>query len=105
MFRLLFINHMDLSMAEPKDFYMEAGNGERERVFSDTIGIEPERAKAIFIDLFLYSHGIAVLAAAQKITLDRSLYIEKMAANMLTALIRQEKPDWTLSVSGITESI
>lgn len=37
-----------------------------ERVFSDIIGIEPERAKAIFIDLFLYSHGIAVLAAAQK---------------------------------------
>lgn len=104
LFRLLFINHMDLSMAEPKDFYMEAGNGERERVFSDTIGIEPERAKAIFIDLFLYSHGIAVLAAAQKITLDRS-HIEKMAANMLTALIRQEKPDWTLFVSGITESI
>ena len=66
LFRLLFINHMDLSMAEPKDFYMEAGNGERERVFSDIIGIEPERAKAIFIDLFLYSHGIAVLAAAQK---------------------------------------
>ena len=83
---------------------MEAGNGERVRVFSDIIGIEPERAKAIFIDLFLYSHGIAVLAAAQKITLDRS-HIEKMAANMLTALIRQEKPDWALSVSGITESI
>ena len=55
LFRLLFINHMDLSMAEPKDFYMEAGNGERERVFSDAIGIEPEPGKSNihgFIPLF-----------------------------------------------------
>ena len=97
LFRLLFINHMELSMEEPKDFYKEAGNEKREKIFSDAVGIEPEPAKAIFMDLFLYSHGIAVLAAAQKITLDRNR-IEKMAANMLTALIRQEKPDWTLSL-------
>jgi len=97
LFRLLFISHMDLNMAEPGDFYKEAGNEKRETIFSYTIGIEPERAKEIFIDLFLYSHGIAVLAAAQKITLDRKR-IEKMTANMLTALVRQEKPDWALSL-------
>lgn len=104
LFRFLFISHMDLSMAEPGDFYREAGNEKRERIFSDAIGIEPERAREIFLDLFLYSHGIAVLAAAQKITLDRTR-IEKMAANMLTALIRQEKPDWTLFPQGTSELI
>ena len=62
LFRLLFINHMELSMEEPKDFYKEAGNEKREKIFSDAVGIEPEPAKAIFMDLFLYSHGIAVLA-------------------------------------------
>lgn len=38
LFRLLFINHMDLSMEEPKDFYKEAGNEKREKIFSDAGG-------------------------------------------------------------------
>ena len=103
LFRLLFINHMELSMEEPKDFYKEAGNEKREKIFSDAVGIEPEPAKAIFMDLSLFPWHSSPGSGAKN-TLDRNR-IEKMAANMLTALIRQEKPDWTLSVSGITESI
>ena len=69
----------------------------RAKIFSDTIGIDLEHGKVIFLDLFLYTHGIAVLTATNKLLLDRNS-AEKMVTNLLSALIRQEKPDWNLSV-------
>lgn len=93
LFKLLFINDMALDMTEANDFYQEVGNENKARIFSEAIGIELERAKVIFLDLFLYTHGIAVLTATKKMSLDRSSS-EKMLMNFLSALIRQEKPDW-----------
>ncbi|MCI7382630.1 MAG: TetR/AcrR family transcriptional regulator [Hungatella hathewayi] len=89
LFKLLFINDMDLNMAESKDFYNEADNEKRAAAFSETIGVELERAKVIFLDLFLYTHGIAVLTAAGKIAFDRGS-AEKMLMNLLSAFINQE---------------
>lgn len=97
LFKLLFINDMDLDMTDPKDFYKEAGNENKAGIFSEMTGIEPERAKIIFLDLFLYTHGIAVLTATKKISLDR-ISTEKMVGNILSAFIKQEKPDWDLSL-------
>lgn len=93
LFKLLFINDMDLEMTEAKDFYKEIGNENKARFFSETIGIELECAKTIFLDLFLYSHGIAVLTATKKLALDRNT-VEEMVINTLSAFIRKEKPDW-----------
>lgn len=93
LFKLLFINDMDLEMTEAKDFYKEPDNEKRARFFSETVGIELEHAKVIFLDLFLYTHGIAVLTATKKLTLDRNS-AEKMVMNILSAFIRQEKSDW-----------
>ena len=92
LFKLLFISDMDLNMAEAADFYQELDNEKRVRSFSEAIGIDLERAKTIFLDLFLYAHGIAVLTAAKKLTLDREC-AGKMVSNLLSALIRQEKRD------------
>lgn len=97
LFKLLFINDMDLLMVEAKDFYKEIDNEKRAKIFSDTIGIDLEHGKVIFLDLFLYTHGIAVLAATNKLLLDRNS-AEKMVTNLLSALIKQVKPDWNLSV-------
>ena len=97
LFKLLFINDMDLLMVEAKDFYKEIDNEKRAKIFSDTIGIDLEHGKVIFLDLFLYTHGIAVLAATNKLLLDRNS-AEKVVTNLLSALIRQVKPDWNLSV-------
>lgn len=97
LFKMLFICDMDLNMREPKDFYNEIGNETKAMIFAKTIGIELEAAKSIFLDLFLYSHGIAVLTATKKIALDRK-NIKKMITNFLSALIKQIKPDWTLMV-------
>ena len=97
LFKLLFINEMDLNMTEAKDFYNEIDNEKRARDFSEIIGIELERAKVIFLDLFLYTHGIAVLVATKKLTLDRNS-AEKMVRKILSAFIIQEKPDWNLSI-------
>lgn len=95
LFKLLFINDMDLKMEKAKDFYSEADNEKRAAAFSEQIGIELERGKVIFLDLFLYTHGIAVLTATKKMSLDRDS-AEKMLVNVLSAVIRQEKPDWNI---------
>lgn len=97
LFHLLFMNDMDLHMAGAKDFYKEIDNENRAKIFSDTIGVDTERGKAIFLDLFLYTHGMAVLTATGKLSLERK-DAAKMAANLLEALVRQEKPDWILPV-------
>lgn len=97
LFKLLFINDMDLEMTKAKDFYNEIGNEEKARLFSYAIGIELERAKIIYLDLFLYTHGIAVLTATKKLALDQNS-AEKMLVNILSAFIKQEKPDWKLPV-------
>ncbi|MDO4275474.1 MAG: TetR/AcrR family transcriptional regulator [Eubacteriales bacterium] len=93
LFKLLFISDMDLNMAEAKDFYLESGNEKRAAVFSKTIGIDLEYGKTIFLDLFLYSHGIAVLTATGKLALDRES-AKRMVINTLSAFVRQVKPDW-----------
>lgn len=98
LFKLLFINEMDLDMRKAKDFYRESDNVKRAGIFSETIGIETERAKGIFLDLFLYTHGIAVLTATKKLSLSRT-DAESMVKDVLSAFIRQEKPDWNPDVS------
>lgn len=97
LFKLLFIKDMDLQMVEAKDFYKEIGNEKKAKIFSDAIGIKLEYAKVIFLDLFLYAHGIAVLTATNKLLLKRE-DSKKMVTNLLSALIRQEKPDWKLPI-------
>ena len=88
LFRLLFISDMDLDMSEANDFYKELGNEEKAKSFSQIIGVEPKQGKEIFLDLFLYSHGIAVLTATGKLSLD-SCDAEKMLMNFLSAYINQ----------------
>lgn len=97
LFKLLFINDMNLSMTKVKDFYQEPDNEKRAEIFSETIGIESEQGRVIFLDLFLYTHGIAVLTATNKMALDQNS-TEKMLINIVSAFIRQVKPDWNLSV-------
>lgn len=98
LFQFLFIDNMDLNMTVAADFYQEVDNEKRAKGFSRATGIELEKAKRIFLDLFLYSHGIAVLTVTKRMTLDTDS-AEKMVTNVLSALIRQEKPDWEIPVS------
>lgn len=95
LFQLLFISDMDLKMAKAQDFYHEADNEAHAQAFSESTGVELARAKVIFLDLFLYTHGMAVLTAAKKLSLERHS-AETMLTNFLTAFIRQEKPGWNL---------
>ena len=97
LFKLLFISDMDLEITDAKEFYKELENEKKANLFSQTIGMDLEHSKIIFLDLFLYTHGIAVLAATKKLALDRDK-AEAMVTNILTAFVRQEKPDWSLSI-------
>ena len=90
LFRLLFVSDMALNMAHAKDFYKELGNKKRAAAFSQAIGVEPGAGKRIFLDLFLYTHGVAVLSADRKLLLSKQ-ETEKMIQNVLSALIIQEK--------------
>lgn len=93
LFHLLFIHDMDLDMTKANDFYQEADNEKKAEIFSKAIGIDLERTKKIYLDLFLYTHGIAVLTATKKLSFDRE-NAEKMVMDVLTALILQEIPHW-----------
>lgn len=90
LFKLLFIDDMELKMITARDFYKEIDNEEKAKAFAEAIGIDRERAKAIFLDLFLYSHGIAVLTTTQKMMLGRD-DVKKMVENVLSAFIKQEQ--------------
>lgn len=92
LFKLLFISDMDLKMAEAEDFYREIDNEKRARVFAESIGVELERAKVIFLDLFLYTHGIAVLTATKKVSLDKAR-VRDMLTNVLAAFVGREQWD------------
>lgn len=97
LFKLLFIQDIDLDMTEAKDFYKEVGNEDKAKEFSHTIGIDLERAKVLYLDLFLYAHGIAVLTATGKVSFHRNS-VEKMLTNFLSAFINREKPDQNPSI-------
>ena len=90
LFKLLFISDITLKMKTPSDFYKEQDNIKNAENFAAAIGIPVESAKKIFLDLFLYSHGIAVLTAESKIYLDDN-HIETMIENMLSSLIEHER--------------
>ena len=87
LFQLLFISDMALNMSEINDFYKEIGNEGKANAFSEMIGVQPERGKGIFLDLFLYSHGIAVLSATGKLIFD-SNSSEKMLQNFLSVYVK-----------------
>lgn len=89
LFKLLFVSDMDLEMGEEKDFYKEGDNEKRALDFSEKTGIELQRAKKIFLDLFLYTHGIAVLTASKNIDFGRET-TEKMVAGFLRTFTAQE---------------
>lgn len=87
LFQLLFISDMALNMSETNDFYKEIDNEGKANAFSEMIGVQPERGKGIFLDLFLYSHGIAVLSATGKLIFD-SNSSEKMLQNFLSVYVK-----------------
>lgn len=90
LFRLLFVDAMELDMKAADDFYRELGNEKKAREFSGLLGLEPVRGREIFLDLFLYSHGMAVLMAAGKLSWSLK-EAEMRLENFLDAMISQEK--------------
>ena len=90
LFRLLFVDAMELDMKAADDFYRELGNEKKAREFSGLLGLEPVRGREIFLDLFLYSHGMAVLMAAGKLSWSLK-EADMRLENFLDAMISQEK--------------
>lgn len=89
LFQLLFVQDMDLNMAGSEDFYREPDNERRALEFAKLSGLRPERAGIVFLNLFLYTHGIAVLTASGKLSLEKET-IESMTAHVLSAFLKQE---------------
>lgn len=87
LFKFLFVKDMDLDMKETEDFYREPGNREKAEAFSDMIGVETAQGKQIFLDLFLYTHGIAVLTASGKLSLS-SGRVREMIVRFLSAFVQ-----------------
>ena len=90
LFLFLFVDDMDLNMAQAKDFYQEAENLKKARDFAKIVGISPSRAEEIFLDLFFYAHGMAVLTATGKLSLREEDH-EKLLHSLLDALLASKK--------------
>ncbi len=83
-------------MKEANDFYKEIDNEKRQDFFGKHWNRVGMCKSNIFRFISLYSWH-SCLNSNKKLTLDR-YSAEKMLKNILTAFIRQEKPDWNLSI-------
>lgn len=93
LFQFLFVRDMALDMARPADFYKEPGNMERARAFARQVGVDPEPGKELFLDLFLYTHGMAVLTASGKMDLPAAsarAMVQRLGFNTLRKHIKVE---------------
>ena len=89
LFHLLFIYDMQLNMRQASDFYHDVGNEKKAEEFARQLQVSIEKGKRIFLDLFLYTHGMAVLTATKKLTFQPQ-YCEEMLESFHSALLQSE---------------
>ena len=90
LFQLLFVDDMALDLGKAMDFYQEMENGEKADAFAQRQGLERQKGRKVFLDLFLYAHGMAVLTAIGKMHLQQKEQAA-MVRTMLEARIQWEK--------------
>ena len=90
LFQLLFVDDMALDLGKAMDFYQEMENGEKADAFAQRQGLERQKGRKVFLDLFLYTHGMAVLTAVGKMHLQQKEQAA-MVRTMLEARIQWEK--------------
>ncbi|WP_345941591.1 TetR/AcrR family transcriptional regulator [Intestinimonas butyriciproducens] len=90
LFQLLFVDDMALDLGKAMDFYQEMENGEKADAFAQRQGLERQKGRKVFLDLFLYAHGMAVLTAIGKMHLQQKVQAA-MVRTMLEARIQWEK--------------
>lgn len=90
LFQLLFVDDMALDLGKAMDFYQEMENGEKADAFAQRQGLERQKGRKVFLDLFLYAHGMAVLTAIGKMHLQQKEQVA-MVRTMLEARIQWEK--------------
>ncbi|HJB68585.1 MAG TPA: TetR/AcrR family transcriptional regulator [Candidatus Fournierella excrementigallinarum] len=91
LFRALFIREMALDMRRAEDFYREPGNVRKAEAFARRLGVDPRAGREIFLDLFLWAHGAAVLAATGKLKLDDG-EARRRAKTVVAALAAPHRP-------------
>ena len=90
LFQLLFVDDIALDLGKAMDFYQEMENGEKADAFAQRQGLERQKGRKVFLDLFLYAHGMAVLTAVGKMHLQQKEQAA-MVRTMLEARIQWEK--------------
>ena len=90
LFQLLFVDDMALDLGKAMDFYQEIENGEKADAFAQRQGLERQKGRKVFLDLFLYTYGMAVLTATGKMHLQQKEQAA-MVRTMLEARLRWEK--------------
>lgn len=82
---------MALDMRRAEDFYREPGNGCKAEAFARQLGVDPQAGREIFLDLFLWAHGAAVLAATGKLDLEEE-EARRRAKAVVAALAAPHRP-------------
>ena len=78
-------------MRRAEDFYREPGNGRKAEAFARQLGVDPQAGREIFLDLFLWAHGAAVLAATGKLDLEEE-EARRRAKAVVAALAAPHRP-------------
>ena len=72
-------------------FIREPGNGRKAEAFARQLGVDPQAGREIFLDLFLWAHGAAVLAATGKLDLEEE-EARRRAKAVVAALAAPHRP-------------
>ena len=80
-----------LDMRRAEDFYRESGNGRKAEAFARQLGVDPQAGREIFLDLFLWAHGAAVLTATGKLDLEEE-EARRRAKAVVAALAAPHRP-------------
>lgn len=89
LFKLLFMSEL-MGLNEFSDMFGDEDNVEVARVLSENIGISLEVAKNLYMKIWIFNHGIAVMAATKSINLQDG-EAEKMMDDAYEAFVLQAK--------------
>lgn len=89
LFKLLFMSEL-MGLNEFSDMFGDEDNLEVARVLSENIGISLEVAKNLYMEIWIFNHGIAAMAATKSINLQDG-EAEKMMDDAYLAFVSQAK--------------
>ncbi len=92
LFHMIFMSH-NFELDDLLDLINQEDNREIIRVISSSSGLDEDRAKELYLNVWLYTHGIASMLSMNNIRLSDN-QIETMLKEAYIAFLKKEKKEW-----------